>query len=501
MALAAGAGGAARAADCGGAVPCECGDRVIADVVLTKDLGPCPGHGLTIASGVTVDAAGHAIRGSGARESYGLYFRDAEEAAVVDAVVSGFARGVRFRHARDCRVEASEIYANGDAAKHRGYGIEVAAGSEGNAIVANAIHDNADEGVHLGAGSRETELRGNLIYDDFRENVYLLESEENSILENEIAGGRNSLYVKHSSRNRIERNLLGDAPLLLRGDSRDNELVANDLVGAGLHFQIYAEQRPALAPSDNRVRGGTIADARICLGFRSASGNEVRGTALSGCEIAIRSESDDARAANALVDVAFDPARVELDRGSRLLVTDDGRTRVWGEAPTRSASPLERDLAIARIRAPRRVRLGRSGERKVRVRVALENRGASPERIESAEAMAALLHLDVLAEAACPAPVPLLAERPRRYPIEIAPGESAVVAFEIAFRCDAAPEGERARFRYRAALDPDALAAGPDANPGDDLCPRPSRAGDPGCGGRTRAGRRRGQEIETAVIR
>ena len=41
---------AARAAVCGGAVVCQCGDTVTSDYTMTADLGPCP----RLASGDTV---------------------------------------------------------------------------------------------------------------------------------------------------------------------------------------------------------------------------------------------------------------------------------------------------------------------------------------------------------------------------------------------------------------------------------------------------------------
>ena len=32
------------AANCGGAVPCKCGDKVTQDYIMTEDLGPCIPH-------------------------------------------------------------------------------------------------------------------------------------------------------------------------------------------------------------------------------------------------------------------------------------------------------------------------------------------------------------------------------------------------------------------------------------------------------------------------
>ena len=54
---------AARAADCGGGIPCACGDHVAANHTLVSGVDPvtvtrCPGDGLTVGSGVTLDLGG-----------------------------------------------------------------------------------------------------------------------------------------------------------------------------------------------------------------------------------------------------------------------------------------------------------------------------------------------------------------------------------------------------------------------------------------------------------
>ncbi len=52
------------AKDCGGAIPCDCGDTVIEDWTFTEDLSCAKGDGLIIgADGITIDGSGHCING------------------------------------------------------------------------------------------------------------------------------------------------------------------------------------------------------------------------------------------------------------------------------------------------------------------------------------------------------------------------------------------------------------------------------------------------------
>ncbi len=100
--------GATWAADCGdttGAggtdVPCSCGDRVTTDTVLDKVLDPvvstnsadlCPGNGLTVVDGVTLDLDGNKLRGSGVGTGVVI---DGDGVTVTNGSVQGFVRGVR----------------------------------------------------------------------------------------------------------------------------------------------------------------------------------------------------------------------------------------------------------------------------------------------------------------------------------------------------------------------------------------------------------------------
>jgi parallel beta-helix repeat protein len=482
------AAGTAGAADCGGAVACRCGDRVVRDHVLTADLGPCAGHGLVVASGVTLDGAGHAIVGTGADDSYGIYLREATGAAVDDVVVSGFYHGMRLRDAHGCRVTASDFSANGDFAGRAGYGIDVAVGSSGNLFSGNAIHHNADEGIHFGSTTSANELRGNDVYANERENVYLLASNGNVLAENRVWGGRNSLFVKDSSHNRIEENELADATFVVRADSHENEIVENHLVGAGLHFQLYTDEKPYRSPRDNAFRGGSIRGASTCIRFSSSVGNRVVGTALADCGTQVRSESGHGPSQNSLVGLSLERSRIDVDAGSVLEIyaADGRRIDTIGDGGAADPPSPERDLALERIVAPRLVRL--TGARPVRVRrveVVVENRGTETEWIADASVLGQLVQLGVASTGPCAAP-PIAAVGTRRpFPFSVPPGGRFSAAFEVELACandperGAPPEGD---YRWTASLDTSALAGDADVDAANDVCPRPTAGGERGCG-------------------
>jgi hypothetical protein len=87
------------AAECGGSVPCRCGDTVVQDYTFTAHLGPCAAQGtdagLVIASGVTVNGNGYRI--SGTRGGTGLLFDGVASSQVIGLHVTEFANGVKMR--------------------------------------------------------------------------------------------------------------------------------------------------------------------------------------------------------------------------------------------------------------------------------------------------------------------------------------------------------------------------------------------------------------------
>ncbi len=311
----------AEPAVCGGAVPCRCGDTVSADYALNGDLGPCPGHGLTVRSHVRLDCRGFTIAGlANGSEQFGIDLKGDRGSAATGATiagcrVTGFLRGIRLRGASGNTILNNVAVGNGNFTKHVGYGIDLAGGSTGNTLHGNSVRGNADEGVHIGLGSHGNRLTDNVLTDNFRENLYLLGANDGVFLRNTVGGtGSNSLYLKDSNGNLFEGNRFVSSPARVVGDSRQNHFVGNTFAESALEFRYYHADPPR-RPADNRVTGGSIS-GKECLRFSSSSGNVVTDTVLGACATQVRSEAPAGTAENTLIGVPVE--RVVLDEGSTL---------------------------------------------------------------------------------------------------------------------------------------------------------------------------------------
>ncbi|MEM3030944.1 MAG: PQQ-binding-like beta-propeller repeat protein [Candidatus Micrarchaeia archaeon] len=142
-------------ANCGGAVPCACGDTLIASWTMTSDLGPCSGDGLVLgASGITLDCAGHSITGTGTGN--GIYSNQAN-IAIKNCLIANFLNGITPSSTGGNLFENNTIYnvgqngisvtGTGNIVRHNrlanttgGYGI-VVLGSNQNLLTNNTIQN------------------------------------------------------------------------------------------------------------------------------------------------------------------------------------------------------------------------------------------------------------------------------------------------------------------------------------------------------------------------
>lgn len=311
------------AANCGGAVPCKCGDKVTQDYVMTTDLGPCLlTHGLLIGNGVTLNGNGHRISGpAGLLEVYGVYLNGTTGAIVKNLLISGFLRGIRLAGAQGNQILDNETFQNGNFVTHVGYGIDMASGAKNNLLQGNLIHNNADEGIHFGSGSGENAFIDNTVYDNYIENIYFIASHNNTIVGNVTHLGQTSVYLKDSTGNVLQDNTFRDKIVHVRGDSYDNQFINNTLVNTGFHFQAYTSDTPFRYPHDNTVKGGKITYVGgTCLRFSSSWDNFVTDIVLNGCGTDLRLNSDAAQSRNAVIGVGFSPSKVQLEGTSVLTV-------------------------------------------------------------------------------------------------------------------------------------------------------------------------------------
>lgn len=314
----------ARARDCGGPRPCQCGDRVVESTILASDLGPCPGDGLRLVAGVSLDGGGHAIRGARRVDTAGVVVTDRAIGAFVQNLeLTGFERGLRLAGARGVQVADVEAHHNGDPSTHVGYGIDLAGGASGNRIERCRVHDNADEGIHFGSRSEGNKVVRSEIRDNYRENVYFLEATGNVVEDCEVRGGGNdSFYVKNSRGTVIARNRIADRPLTVRGSSVGTILSDNRIEGTAILVTDYRDKASGeiLVPARTTIRGGRIANRNACI--RSESGS---GTTVEGVELACST------------DVAISGGSTVTGIGRRLSVRCDGPGEVREADPVAAA--------------------------------------------------------------------------------------------------------------------------------------------------------------------
>lgn len=284
----------ARAGDCGGDVPCACGDNVVGTAKLTADLGPCARAGLVLHGRAALDCDGHLIlgrpptsttikgAGKGAGKetrTIGILLDGASGATVRRCRVSGFTYGIELNDAHDSEVAASEVFRNGDFAERVGYGIHLSR-AQRNTIRDCKIHDSADEGIHIGSGSHDNTVVGNEAWDNGRENFYILSARGNRLLRNQGRGNVSAnLYMKHATDNVIEGNRFAERPVVVRGHSRGNTFI-DDVFGAGLKLEPYGEREDG--PTENVVRGGRLS-GEVCLELVEARDNRIEDVSLQGC--------------------------------------------------------------------------------------------------------------------------------------------------------------------------------------------------------------------------
>lgn len=270
----------AAALDCGGGVPCGCGDTVTSSITLDTDLGVCTGLGLRVKSGVTLDCAGHRIVGSDKPGAwYGVTIDNATGVEVRNCRVSKFRRGLRIRGG------SNNVVRSNWAVRNR-YGIDLANSTVGNQIIDNRIRLNRDEGIHVGNGSNGNQVIGNKFTQNRNENLYLLGVTNSLVEANRLRGsGKAAIYVKHSAYNSFTGNRVVDGLIQVRGESSNNVFEDNQVGDEGFAFEAYQEPDGLwFYPRQNEVAGGSILGAQVCFRFAGASDNHAREVVADGCK-------------------------------------------------------------------------------------------------------------------------------------------------------------------------------------------------------------------------
>ncbi len=270
--------GSALAADCGGAVPCQCGDRVVADATLTGDLNSCPGVGLRVVSG-NLDCGDHQVSGNSESNGLaGIWLDNATGLTVENCRVRNFEDGILVDGG------SGNTLADNVAFNNR-HGVWVGSGATGTVIDRNEVRDNSDEGVHLGSGSTLAVVTNNNLHHNEGENLYLLNSSDNSIADNVMDQSKSAaIFVKHSSNNTFTNNQVLKRTIGLRGDSHGNVFIGTVMASGGFIMQALEEPDNVWTyPYGQTVTGGEI-DASTCFEFVGSYDNTVTDVAVDSCE-------------------------------------------------------------------------------------------------------------------------------------------------------------------------------------------------------------------------
>lgn len=311
--------GLVQAGECGGSVPCDCGDVVRGRFLMAADIGPCVADGLTLRDDAVLDCGAHVIRGPGEprdRSPFpvgaGIVLRGTNGAVVRNCGVTGFRTGIELREARRSTIERATVFDNGDHRSRVGYGIHLNR-SVGNTVRDSTVRNSADEGIHVGTESHDNTLVSNNLHDNGRENLYVLNAHGTQILLNRLRGRVSAaLYLKHATLSRVEGNQFEDRPVVIIGNASGNVFVDNDFA-AGIALRSFTD---GSRPTANLVRGGRLGSRQICVALSEAQGNRFESVDTTGCRrITVYSA---ALTANFFVDMPLERITLDLSGGATI---------------------------------------------------------------------------------------------------------------------------------------------------------------------------------------
>jgi parallel beta-helix repeat protein len=224
----------------------ECGDVLVEDAVLDRDLDCSAGDGLVIgADGITIDLGGHALAGSEAPGSAGIRNEGHNAVRIFDGLISGFEIGVVVSGVKHCLLTSLTIAGNA------GEGILLTESSR-NVVAENEVSFNVDPGeIRLVASHRNWVVRNSLHGGaDTGPAIALESSDHNRVLGNFTIGHDDAcILLRDSHRNRVRFNEVGDSngSCILIDRSNHNRIADNRL------FRSEASAIEVVRSDGNRV--------------------------------------------------------------------------------------------------------------------------------------------------------------------------------------------------------------------------------------------------------
>ena len=156
--------GSASAANCGGTVPCACGDTVVTSTTLRPSdpvvQNVCSGDGLVIgADNIVLDCRGLTLRGSG--DDDGIELDDRSRVTIRRCHITGFDDGI------DVDDSSRNNFFNNKLFENENDGMNVDYDSDDNSIVQNVFRDNGGDGLDLDDDGPDAAPDRNIIKSNF----------------------------------------------------------------------------------------------------------------------------------------------------------------------------------------------------------------------------------------------------------------------------------------------------------------------------------------------
>jgi parallel beta-helix repeat protein len=191
----------AYAADCGGAIQCNCGDILTENQVMWYDISGCNETGITIGNdSITLYCNGHTIEGDYNNNAKGILSNGNDYVSIYGCNVTGFDYGIYAGTATNASIRYNNVSNN-----ENGIWVQYL---EDSIIQGNIVNSNDIYGLFL------SQSTGERVYDNYvHANGYgirLYDSNENTFFRNDVVENGRGIQVDNGDYNMFYENTLAD---------------------------------------------------------------------------------------------------------------------------------------------------------------------------------------------------------------------------------------------------------------------------------------------------
>jgi hypothetical protein len=203
--------------------------------------------------------------------------------------------------------------------------------------------------------------------------------------------------------------------------------------------------------------------------------------------------------ASAQVTVVDKNIEVDFQSGN-----DQGEVDFANQTPI--VTPVIRDLAVTKLKAPKRITSASSSINIAgSISVSIQNLSPNNATISDMATLENLVTVRVQSLGACPDLVPVLQTPKHPFPITLTPKKKLTVVLRVTYDCANDPLAtdktmSHNDYRTLATIHADALTGKADTNPENDACPRGPHGLNKGCGSKNPVTKQLGGEVLTDVV-